>query len=988
MSDVLGPSATEPAHTTFVGRAAELELFGKAVDRMLAGRQEIVTLLGEPGIGKTRCAEVFARAAEDQGALVLWGRCFEEPGAPPYWPWVQIVREYIEASSPSEARLAMGSALPHIAAIIPELANETDAPQLPAAESVGTMPQARFRAFDAIGRMFGKAARHVPLMLVIDNVHWADAPSLSLLEFLCQALSRCRVLMLCTYRDAEVSRRSPLLATLGELGRQTRMERMRLSGISADAIAELASRMTGAPLPQSAVEALYERTDGNPLFVIELLRMLMEESAGNGNPSVATRVPDGVRETLGRRLSRLPERCNDLLAVASVFGRHFTAQELAAARNEPFDAVLTELAAADRAGLVEANGAPGAYRFTHALIRETLYEEIPTPNRLRLHACVGDALAAIHGTRATTAVSRIAYHYFEAAPLGKGDRAAELAMQAAENATRVLAYEEAILHCDHAVGALSLVGPENDERMAGAYLLKGWALTRVGQVQQAMEALLCAVKHALPLQDGELLVDVASRLALTSSFGPQQHTVRLLEKGLALLPAGPSIGRAKALASLAFALRSAGDRARIPPMVAEAIDVADRLGDPFVVCFCLQFCVMALRGDPDALPRRLALGRRLIGAARASGSEDLLADAYCWHELDLLDSGDADGLEALLHRCRLLRMAGLGVHQYYVGTWSISLALLRGEWSGLEERIERLLEVGAKTRRQDAEGAYGAQMFVLNRDLGRLQALRPVVKGLADAGSMQTWLPGTMLLCAELGLAAEAGMLLERFAADGFRGVARDDMYVVCLVFCAETCYRLGDRVRARRLHELLLPYGDQTASYPRAAFLGAVSLYLGMLCAAFGDESEACERFEQALVKHRQMRAWPWLARTQRHYGELLMLQPGSEAKGRALLSDAEQLASRLEMSGLAQEIAELLRGTEQRTDWPAGLTAREIEVLRLLAIGRSNRDISAVLSISLNTVATHIRSIFGKTHCANRTEAAAYAINHELTERTSADK
>jgi ATP/maltotriose-dependent transcriptional regulator MalT len=239
-----------------------------------------------------------------------------------------------------------------------------------------------------------------------------------------------------------------------------------------------------------------------------------------------------------------------------------------------------------------------------------------------------------------------------------------------------------------------------------------------------------------------------------------------------------------------------------------------------------------------------------------------------------------------------------------------------------------------------------------------------------------------MLMCTELGLVDDARRLIERLAHADFTEIPKDDMYVASLAFCAEACCKLDDVHNARKLYMLLSPYDGQTANYPRAACLGAAALYLAMLARTMGEPDTARRHFDAAQASHRAMNAWPWLARTEFHYGALLLtLDNGAEqARGRELLRDAEQLASRLGMQTLIDDIGTLLRGSDEQTEYPDGLTAREVEVLRLLAIGRSNKDISTVLTISLNTVATHVRNILNKTHCANRTEAAAYAIRHDL--------
>src|ERR1700756_5696922 len=221
------------------GRARELEVFREAFSRMLSGRRQLVLISGEPGIGKTCCAEAVAELAEDQGALVLWGRCHEEAGTPPYWLWVQILRAYIDASSLDEVRLNMGAAANHIAALVPELLETPN--RLPAklGEMVDVNP-ARFRLFDAIGQFLFKATQQVPIVLVMDHLHWADALSLSLLEFLTQELPRSRLLLVGTYRNADVSIKTPLSNALGGLGRESDVHRVHLAGLSRPAIGEVA----------------------------------------------------------------------------------------------------------------------------------------------------------------------------------------------------------------------------------------------------------------------------------------------------------------------------------------------------------------------------------------------------------------------------------------------------------------------------------------------------------------------------------------------------------------------------------------------------------------------------------------------------------------------------------------------------------------------------------------------------------------------------
>jgi DNA-binding CsgD family transcriptional regulator len=321
------------------------------------------------------------------------------------------------------------------------------------------------------------------------------------------------------------------------------------------------------------------------------------------------------------------------------------------------------------------------------------------------------------------------------------------------------------------------------------------------------------------------------------------------------------------------------------------------------------------------------------------------------------------------------------VHEYYAKSQRILLSLLRGEWSDAEGRIEELREIGIKTRRQDAEGVYGAQMASLNRELGRLRAIAPTVREAVRSMKGRSWAPGVLSMLTEAGLLDEARELLDRLACDDFAALPNDDLYAVCLVYCAEAASKLGDSAHAASIHRRLLPYTGQAISNPRAAFCGAAELYLGMTAETMGDADRARKWFQIALDRHTAMGAWPWVARSQYHYGASLLGREGdADREGRRLLRDAEQIAARLGMEGLEADINEVLRGGGVENALPDGLTPREGEVLRLMAIGRSNKDISLVLGISLSTVATHVRSILTKTHCANRTEAAAHAIGFGL--------
>ena len=822
----------------------------------------------------------------------------------------------------------------------------------------------------------------MPLVAVVDDLHWADAPSLSLLEFLSHELQRCRLLIVGTYRENEVSRKSPLQHTLGGLGKDAGVVRVRLAGLPVPAIATLAQSLIGPDLPSAAIAAIHHQTDGNPLFVIELLKVLIDESRDAGVEPIAVRIPDGVREAIGRRLDRLSERGNEVLITASVIGRVFGAADVSAALGDDFARVLEHLEAATQTGIIErCSDVQGEYRFTHALIRETLYDEIPRLDRLRLHGRVADALVTVRPGNVEPVLSRIAHHYHEAAMLGYVEQAAEYAARAAEHASRMQAYEEALTHYDRVIDVLTLSGQHSDERVARAMFLKGRALCYLGAYGDAAQALLKAVHAIKSSGNAEFVVDVASQLVFISATGPQREIVPLLETALTLLADDAHKARAKAIASLALALRSSGDYERIERLTDQAVELATRLDDPLAADLCLCLSLLALRGRPQTLERRLAIGELHVEVARRADSQHVLAHAGFFQMEHLLEQGRIDESAAITEQTRRLS-CHYAQKDYLAANNGIALTLLRGEWLGLEERIEALRELGSRTRRDDAEGVYGAQMFALKRDLGQLSELEPLVRSLVEAPGYRAWAPGLIVVCTELGLVEHSRRLLDRLAQNDFAQLPRDDMFVACLTYCSEACVLLGDSVRAATIYRLLLPYSEQTLNHPRAVCFGSAQLFLGLLAHTAGDDTAAREHFERAVARNREMRAWPWLARTLYHYGRFLLQADRDPERehGRRFLTEADQLAGRLSMAALGRDIDRVLRGTTDDSAFPDGLTVREIDVLRLVTIGRSNKDISKALTISLNTVATHVRSILNKTGCANRTEAAAYAMHNEL--------
>ena len=442
-----GPVPT--ASVTQSPQAAADELVGRddqlaALDGVLAGARgglgRVVLVAGEPGIGKTRLAEEAARRAAAAGMGVAWGRCHEGDGAPALWPWAQVVRQLAADLAPGQVAAMLGPSAARLGQLLPELAG----PDGPA--PVADLGAARFQLNQAVAGLLRRLAEARPLLVVVDDLHWADVLSLSLLAFLAAELKDTRLVVVGTYRDVEVVAGLPLADTLGALAREPVVERIPLGGLDRVGVAALIGRTIGTRPAEPLVEAVADRCGGNPFFITELLRLLQSERrVAAGDAAVAARrdIPVGVRDVLRARLARLPAQTSTFLMVAAVAGRGFDLDLVEAVTGLEDEATLDAAEAAVLAGLViEDDRAAGRYRFAHALVRETIYADISRARRARLHARVADALVAVRGAEPEPA-AEMAYHCWQAAPVIGAARALPHLLRAGEQAAAQLAYEAA-----------------------------------------------------------------------------------------------------------------------------------------------------------------------------------------------------------------------------------------------------------------------------------------------------------------------------------------------------------------------------------------------------------------------------------------------------------------------------------------------------------------------------------------------------------------
>jgi DNA-binding CsgD family transcriptional regulator len=992
----LQPAASSPAALPgaegFIGRNAELTAIGQVLARALDGRGGTVALAGEPGIGKSQTAQVVGDWAAARGMRVLWARCNEEPGAPPYWPWLQLVRSWLDAHEPAAAARVLGPAAAPLAEIVPEIAQRVAdcEPVAPIADAM----QARFRLFDAMSGFWRRAAQAQPLLLIFDNVHWADASSLRLLEFLAPDLDGCALLVVITYRDMELSRQHPLSGTLGELSRQPGFRRVRLQGFSRDETARMIALAGGTGVSPALVDTVHAQTEGNPLFVAEMTRLLLQEGT-LGTAGAPQRIPEGIKEVIGRRMNRLSAPTNQVLASAAMIGRAFDSALLLRVMDDADeDACGRALEEALAARVIECVPGAGRYHFTHALFRETLYDEIAPPRRSRLHLKVVQALESAHDHDLERHLPALAYHAWAALPGGEPARAVDYARRAAEQAGSLFAHEEAARSYRLALEALDAGG---GDRAVRCQLLNGLgeAQTRAGEYLLAQQAFEQAAQLAMRLPSPAELARAALGLE-TATWCPGMPGVtaaRLLRDALHAVGSADHALTARLLSALARALVFSGEEAQAMKVSDQALAMARRSGDPAILGATLT-ATLSARWQHDRISERMANAGEAVQIALATGDRALLAAASAWRMFDSFELGD---LAAWREHIALYERGAEEMREpfmRYVAASSRAMhALLEGRFAQAEQLVQRTLEIGRRMPGLDASGVYGVQMFTLRREQGRLQEVAPLVRHFVETHPDSTvWRPGLALVYTEIGELDAARAQFELLAADGFRSLVRDGVWVASVAYLAQVCHALGDAARAHLLYDLLAPYaGRNLLAGTSIACLGAADTLLGALCATLRRWPEAQRHFESALAFNERQGARPALAHTRHRYASMLLARgdAGDRPLALALLQAAAREAQVLGLAALERRVQACLDEAVARPEpprrYPAGLSDREAQVLTFVAAGKSNREIARELFVSPNTVANHVRAILTKTHSSNRTEAAAFAIRHSLagTER-----
>lgn len=873
-----------------VGRAHEIGVLREQLAAVERGDGRCVLLAGDAGIGKTRLAQELAREAERRGARVYWGHCCEGEGAPPYWPWKQILDSLTHDDHDSDVPAWIGARAAELSVLEPHTYREGLQP------SAVNPPDDRFVLCYTVCSLVKQLAMRSATLLIIDDLHCADPESMMLVRYLGLRLSGMRVMLIGLYRDAELRERPDLSRSCGELARCSRT--ILLGALPAGQVERYVRSVLGSAAPEPLVHEICERSEGNPLYLREFLYLA---AAGWENlPSI----PTGVREMLALRLSRCSYRVRRLLAIGAVIGREFDLRSVEVVLRSltgPQDGavglseLLESIGEAETAGLVAApSRSNSGYRFCHVLFRDFLYDELPIAERVRLHEAVASSVQG-RAAHSDAKLAELAHHSLQVAFLG-GDAANAViyCRQAAERFAGVLAYEDAARHYRNALRVSALHGEdlllECDLRVGLAQ-----ALWRGGGAHEAKPILFDAAALARRVGDPAKLAEVAlsfgTALVGVTAGKVDWRLVALLEEAAGAVGGCAPGLTSRLLGRLAEELYYTPELDRRVRLSCEAVAIARRLEDPRTLLDVLISHRFASAG-PDNLDERLQVTREIIDLAEKMHLRELAAYGHVWHLTDVLEQGEMSAVDRELRICeRLALELGFPWLRWQVDMTRAMRAFLAGRFDEAERLALRASSIAEETENPDGRHFLAIQLLALRREQSRLEEIEASTGFAAEENaSIPAWGAAVIDLLCKLGR-PEARDLFEAAAANEFEGIPRDINRLIALTLLAETCASLGDSRRAAVLYRLLEPYGTRNVTIePGVVAFGPAARQLGLLASLLERWDEARMHFEQAIRINARLGYRPFLAHTQREYAEMLLRygQGQDQSLARSLLDQA----------------------------------------------------------------------------------------------------
>jgi predicted ATPase/DNA-binding SARP family transcriptional activator len=915
----LPPGLARREHSPFVGREDAVGWLREQWSE--AGRRSgrLAVIAGEAGIGKTRLVTEFARAAREDGAAVLFGRCQEEVLIS-YQPFVEAFGRYAATTSPEVLRDQVGAHGGELARLVPELARRVADLAEPAGDDSDGQ---RFRLFEAAGSLLATVSRSWPVLLLLEDLHWADKPTALLLAHLVRSIEVERVLIIGTYRDTDVG--EPLAGLLADLRRDRALERLRLGSLHRGEVATMISAWLGRTPPTHFAHALHRETDGNPFFIEEVLRHLIELAAADRSEWERLAsfsklgIPDGVREAIERRLARLSADARRIVTMAAAIGRSFSVtllEDLAEVSGERLLVALEE--AAERRIVEEEAGPPGRYAFAHALIRETLYASLSGPRRVLLHRRIGAILEQRYAGDPDPPLGELAYHFVEAAEPGAAAKAVDYSARAGRRALAALAYEEAVRHFTLALEALEVSRSADDATRCDLLLGLGEAYGKASEFDSSRAAFETAAELARTAGLAEHLARAALGLGRgwIEQGTAEPAIIEVLQEALAALPETDTAVRARLFGRLAMELHFANEPERCRALARQGVELARRLGDASTLAFALNAGHWAERGQNE-VGELLAIADEIIRHAEASAELELALQGHSWRLVDLLELGRTEEIDDEIAACASLAEQ---LAQPFYRSWVAGLhpmrALMQGRFDDAERLANEALAAAEAAGNWNGITSSRVQLGWCWKDVG-LAAERAaeverfvqesVLTRQLSGGAAAVWNGNLALFMAEAGQEARARRYLDRVAECDDTQLTGNVDGRSAAALAAEACALLGDERLPLRLYELLLPRDGLCILGGRGVyFRGAAARYLGLLAATQGRWDDAVRHHEQGLETNTRAQAPPWIARSLLDLARALVARGRPEDRERVedLLQHAEPLARAMGMRSLMTQL------------------------------------------------------------------------------------
>jgi DNA-binding NarL/FixJ family response regulator len=943
-----------------VGRAGELAAFEQAWERVEGGNRQAVFIGGEPGAGKTRLAAEVAGTLAHHDVAVLVGRSTADEDVP-YAPFAEALDRLLTATPPGSVADLLADAGPQLR----RLSAQVDR-HLPDARPAADVASPRQALFDALTGFLRRLAIDRPIALILDDLHWAQLPTLAMLEHVLIACADVRMLVVSTFRTTEPDRSDELTTRLAELHRFDGVRRLDLAGLDTEAIAEFVSR-TQQLAPASARTAaalLRDKTGGNPFFLTELVNDL-ELRGGLATLSVQQTVPASIGDAIALRLAGLGAGVRAVIEQAAVLGETFDLPALIATRENDATATLAAIDSAEAVGLVRAvQDSDGEFSFVHALTREAVLGGLAASRLRIMHARAAEAL---EGRADPSVVPRLANHYLRAHVLGYHKEALRYARQAARMAEQSMAYEDAAKWFARAaslpeMGLADRAGLDLD---AAANHVRAGDFARARAIYERVSAMddpIIRLEAAIGYEEANW------RRGQSDSTAADLLASALESCGLNT----DDPQYVQALGSFGRALAFAGEAARAREVGNNAIDRARLSDDPVVLLHTLKTSLWhgltpemcEIQSERSAEASRMALARR--------DYESLGVASHFRAMVGYLAGRPDDVAAAAADMRRAAQACGQPVFGFVGACVEQGLAYLRGDFAAAERWADIALRTGDLFGADDTEGSNGVQMFMIRRETADLKRFGGFVDGSETFAGR--WVPGLLALYTELkcerGMTRALNQLLSRNLGDR----TDEAQWPMELVFMVEAALELGNREAVRALRPFVARYaGKNMVAGQFVALFGSADRYLARMAALEGDDRAAERHFGAALGMDRSMGSVVHVTETLARHALFAASRARSE-EARRLADEARAIAAPIGQTRIVDLVDSLL------TVGPDGLTDREVEVLRLLAEGLSNRAIGQRLYISTNTAANHVRNILLKTGAANRTQAAMYAADHEL--------